>query len=523
MASGRSSRARHPGHLGHGGRQVGRWRRQLAADRKQARAEFAFALLNAADPGDLGPAPPPSPYPTEGAALLASFPPPAARAVQGTLGTSPLANRVVRHLGDPGLDSRGSIPRRESSFYGATPPSRQSRCGSPSPSSLLPIRNTLSPRSRLSRSLERVRMLPVGWPCRPRVSRRRQRTASALAAKIRPQHRLGRSFSTIRGGEAAAIAEDLTMVLEATSAHGEGDALVDVMRVRALWVSDREEEALTLALRLLGDHPNRALTGGLALEAARLLLARAQTSGRSIDATGEAERARQLALEVRDLRRQWQGPSEEPAVVAAAAAGWLRDFDAAIRFAVEPPDGEAISREARDGELLAIAAVPRWLSATALARQLAELLHDPTERLLIQADALSVEGIRGQETTTLLVAALATATGAEQRFRAYMGLASAGVWPLEGLEKLRDEDSEAAAIVQATAEIVSGDIERGTRVCGPFEPHSTALTVKAYVDSDRIDDAVGSLWEAAQRFNRPQFRLQSADAPRISRSFRGCV
>lgn len=475
-------------------------------------AEFAFALLNAADPGDLGLAPPTSPYPTEGAALLARLPPPAARAVQGALVTSPLANRVVRQLGDTGSTAGDRI--RGATELLRSDPSLASESLWLAVAEFAAAHSEHALASLAFEQVARTSGDASRWFARAAL-------ASAAAGNEPQAHLLLDSArNTVSDGPsrqfvavmAAAIAEDVTMVLEATSAHGEGDALVDVMRVRALCVLEREDEALTLSLRLLGDHPNRALTGGLALEAARLLLARAQTSGRSIDATGHAERAQQLALEVRDLRRQWQGPSEEPAVVAAAAAGWLRDFDAAIRLAVEPPDGEAIEREARHEELLAIAAdAALAIGDTNRARQLAELLHDPTERLLIQADALSVEGIHGQETTTLLVAALETAGRAEQRFRAYMGLASAGVWPLEGLEQLRDEDADAAAIVQATAEIVSGDIERGTRRLRSLRTlRATALMVKAYVDSDRIDDAVVSLREAAERFNRPQFRLQSA-------------
>lgn len=476
-------------------------------------AEFAFALLKAADPGDLGLGPAPDPYPTEGAALMASLPPPAARVLDGALGTSPLANSIVRLLGNhespPAERVRNGLEMLRGDPSGATEPlwvavaefaiaHAEHDFGS-----VAFEKAANNAGENAARWFARAALAAAASGDEPR--------AQSLLRSAR-DHVLDDGSGRFVEAMSAAISENVGGVLEATSMYGEGDGLIDLMRFRALAMLDRDDEALAFATRVLGDHPNRVFTGGLALEAAQLLLVRAQAAGRGVDTFGDAERARQLALEVRDLRRQWAGPSEEAAFVAATAAGLMRDFEAAIRLAVEPPEGEATEREARHEGLLAVAAdAALALGMTDRARQLAQLIRDETERLLIEADALTADGSRGQEVTDLLGTALETATTSEQRFRAYMGLAKARVWPLEGLERLEREDRDAAETVRATAEIAAGDIERGTRRLRSLRsPRAAALMVNAYVDADRIDDAVASLREAADRFNRAHFHLQSA-------------
>lgn len=476
-------------------------------------AEFAFALLKAADPGDLGLAAPPSPYPTEGAALLASLPPPAAAALEGTLGKFTLANTIVHLLADedgtPSARLRGAVgllraePSGAGEFLWVAAAEYGMAHAQHEVASAAFEEAARSNSATASRWLARAALAAAGAGDEDRA-----RSLIQSARQSAGDER-ARDFVAVIS---AAVAEDASQVLDATKQYGEGDGLVDLMRVRALDIDGRHDEALALALRLLNDHPNRALTGGLALEAARLLLGRAQEVGPAVDSAGDAERARQLALEVRDLRRQWGGPSEEAAVVAAAAAGCTRDYETAIRLAVEPPDGEATERESRHQELIAVAAnAALAVGLTDRARQLAERISDPTERLLIQADALTVDGSSAEEVTRLLEAALETAKSSEQRFRAYMGLAETGLWQPDDLDSLEREDPEAAETVRATAEILAGEVDRGTRRLRALGTlRATALMVNAYITAERIDEAVATLREAAGRFNRPEFHLQAA-------------
>jgi len=473
-------------------------------------ASFAIALLKAADPGDLGLSPKPDSYSTEGTDLLASVPPPAAEILRSIVDGSPVGSRLLRTMADP---ARTPAQRAEA----------MSRILEETTDARLWIAfGEFVAAHRLydiaSRAFEDAGDLedsnPARWYARAAMNAAahgNQERTTRMLEMARAARPAGRD-ATYVDVMAAAVAEDADALLETTAIYGHGDGLVDLLRVRALHVQGHIDEALDLARRALRDHPNQALTGGLALETARLLLATVEEPGRRINVVEDVEQAKKLALEVRDLRRSWSGPSEDAVTVAAAAAAMTGDFDTVMRLALRPPDGEATEQEAGNQELIvdaANAALARH--AINRAQQLAAMIEDPVERTLVEAECLVAQGNGGREAIAILEAVPKDLLTPAQMFRVLMDLASAGVWPIEGIERLEEEDAEGAELVRATADIVAGDLEAGARRLRRLRTlRAISLLVGAYVEAERIDDAVALLRNEADRFSRPQFRLRAA-------------
>ena len=285
-------------------------------------AAFTFALLKFAHPGDLNIVEPSNQYSSEWAELISRVPPPAATVLEGS-----------KDRGGPTLQMLRVMARNQSVTADAAQSLLTGIQGSePGAINLTAAVGEYSASHRLNvvaaRAFEMVANLESSegksrWFARAALAAGASEdiiSAQRLLAEARrlASHQRDSDFADIIDG---AIREDAGDIERAATALGSGDGLVDLFHVKSLDVLGRSDEALDLALTILADHPNRALTGGLALEAARLLLVRVEKGGRGLNTTQDIEHARNLALEVRDLRRQWNGPSEDAAIVAAAAAG----------------------------------------------------------------------------------------------------------------------------------------------------------------------------------------------------------
>lgn len=479
----------------------------------QNAATFAFALLHAADPDDLDLRQPASPYSTERAELLSMVPPPVADVLEreGGLADTGLAllrvladqsrsaNRIVRGLLDGTILDVASLRSARLWETVAEFATAHADFDSASTAFEAAARFSLNPAVLLARSA-------LGAA----ATERRER-ATALIGRARVE-----ADSSTEGGfvdvVAAALEEDASRVVRAAEQYGEGDGLVDLFRVHGLRRLGREDEALDLAFRALDAHPNQSRSSGLELEAARLLLARAHDAGPGMDVLSDVDRAREFALRVRDVRRQWGGRSEEAAEVAALAAAVAQDFEAVIRLALPSPEGDATDRESRHQPLLVVAAgAAIAIGRPEQARDIAAMIDDVTERRLIEADCAEMDGAPKDQVVDLLSAALRCATTEDQQTRAYMELARTGVWPLEGLDELSTKDPDMAQTVQAVAELATGNREGGIRrLRGISTKLANSILVEAYRDDGKLDDAIDVLRDAAVRFSRPQYRFHAA-------------
>ncbi len=313
----------------------------------------------------------------------------------------------------------------------------------------------------------------------------------------------------------ASAGGDPAAVIEAAEAYTGDDALVKMMEGLALSTLGRRADALEVFESAFENHPANTAA---AVELARLLLAR-YLKDESENPIADLERARELALQARDLRRGWRGDSAEAAALAAQASSFAGDLEGVSRISLPPPEGEATETEAASDDVRIQAAYAALHAGDAQrGLELAERISDPLERDLVQADCF--KSLPGSEDLAKdrYLRALEEAAGSHKRIRAYFGLAELGEWPLPGLEEVAEQDPTVHDLIVAEAELARGDTEGAIRRYRKWRDSSTALDalVDAYLRDERVDDAVEALRDGATRHNNLGLRVRAA---RVLNSF----
>lgn len=313
---------------------------------------------------------------------------------------------------------------------------------------------------------------------------------------------IGAAIEASAGGDPAAV-------IEAAEAHTEDDVLVEMMEGLALSTMGRREDALAIFESALENHPANTAA---AVEVVRLLLAR-YLADESENPVADLERARELALQVRDLRRGWRGDSAEAAMLAAQAASFGGYLKGVLRISLPPPEGEATETEAASNEVRAQAAYAALHAGDAQrGLELAERISDLIERDLVQAACF--KEMPGSEDLAMDAyrRALDAAAGSHKRIRAYFGLAELGEWPLPDLDEVAEQNPETYDLIIAEAELAQGDVEAAIRRYRKWRGSSRALEalVTTYREHDRADEAVEALRDGAARHHNPELRLRAA-------------
>lgn len=476
---------------------------QPAASRNAA--EFAFALLRSAEAEDLRLQPASPSYPDELSELLGRVPPPAASAWRASSAPAPEKLDLLRRMVDldPAVDRA-----TESALDAALALGDPDLLIAVGELAVAHLRNTLA--SEAFEAAVAVDAQPhQRWLARAALAAGAGgdgEGADRLLALARAVSDPDPSETKFVDVIAAALSEDASRVDEATREYHASDPLVALMRMRALAVSGRLAEAVELGESLLAEQPGRSLTGGLALETARLLLEQSRSGDPSRQPTSATRKARELALDVRNLRRQWKGPSSEAAVIAAEAAAAEGDFADALRIAAAPPLGEAVEPETASSDLALIGAhAALAMGDPGNAALLAQGIDDDCDRLLLEADCAKATGSTSKEIVAILGRAEALANTELQMFRVLMGLAEEGISDLTRLEELGQLAPDKAAVVRSRLALHAGDRDGAVR---ELRAHDTPLAMgfltECYVGAGRADEAVETLRRSAERFGRTQ-------------------
>jgi nucleoside phosphorylase/predicted nucleic acid-binding protein/biotin operon repressor len=185
------------------------------------------------------------------------------------------------------------------------------------------------------------------------------------------------------------------------------------------------------------------------------------------DTTAVLADVEQMALLVRDRRRDWNGPTAEALALAGRARAQSDDFEGALRLLLPPPRGRATDREAADPAVREVAAAAATFAGEPLlAVELASGVTDPVERHLLRAVALSRAEGMGDEAERSYRTALDNVpdTRPDQLVRALLGMARLGI-PItadvegniaDAIARLRRMDPEAAVLVEASAALHAG-------------------------------------------------------------------
>ena len=277
------------------------------------------------------------------------------------------------------------------------------------------------------------------------------------------------------------------------------------IRIGALMQSGERNRAIDLARQAIREHPGFSYWRILCSE----LLAIAAQDERTDSARRKhlADEGMKLALEARDMIRDWNGPSGPAVVMALVCAHLQHDLDAVRRLAASPPAGEATEHEADHPEV-----VPYLARALGMSERFDELREldrsglSEFDSTVIEAWLARHDGEPGA--IDLMRRALSLAGDEAQRSAALYGLASlGGVEDLAADEGLQQEPSE-AALLASLAALTQGDLDEALHLIQPHKwdsvVHASQFT-HVLVELERIDDAVEHLEAGATRFTAPHF------------------
>lgn len=308
------------------------------------------------------------------------------------------------------------------------------------------------------------------------------------------------STSTSVTAIAAALAEDPRTVLEVLSAD---DALQDPYLVsvrlyglRATFAFVEVIPFLTVALERYPESP------GLMIELAWAYLQRSQEAT-TTSRTADRDRALELGLEARRLRRECRVDAADAARVACQAALLLGAYDRVIHIGMAPPEGEARPGEAANLEVrLSVAQAAVAGGNLDLLRRVVDLVPEGFHRAIIQAEVLVHTDADPAALAAAYDAVWAEATEEEHRVLYWLSAAAACV-DVHGTHELRARTDDVPLLVDAQLHIARGEhnaaialLRRSRRT-----EHTTRLLVGALIGVGDLNGAVDELKTAANRFN----------------------
>jgi hypothetical protein len=299
---------------------------------------------------------------------------------------------------------------------------------------------------------------------------------------------------------AAALAERPAEVLDLLP---QADALADpylvLLRLYGLRATGQHDDVIDFLASALDRYPE---SPGLMIELAWAHLQRSQAPV-TTSRTADRQRAIELGLEARRLRRAWRADAGDAAHVACQAALVLGAYDRVIELGMAQPDGDALPAEAANTEVrLSVAQAAIASGRTDLLRTVVDLVPDGFHRAIIQAEFLLNTGADRAALQTAYAAVWRSAAEEEHKVLYWLSGAAAGV-DLQDDAELRERTDDVPLMVDAQLLAAQGDnagaiqlLRRSRRT-----EHTTRLLVGSLIATDDIDGAVDELKAAATRFN----------------------
>lgn len=234
--------------------------------------------------------------------------------------------------------------------------------------------------------------------------------------------------------------------------------------------------------------------------------------------TADRDRALDLGLEARRLRREWRMDAAEATRVACQAALSLGAYDRAIRIGMEAPEGDALPGEAADREVrLSVAQAAVVSGNRDVLSTVVDVVPDGFHGAMIQAEVLLHTGADSAVLADAYDKVWAEATEEEHRVLYWLSASAAGV-PLRGTSELDGRADEVPLLVNAQVHLTRGEYEvaiRLLRKSGRTE-HTTRMVVAALIGAGDIDGAIDELKTAADRFNDTAHLVRAVEVLRHS-------
>lgn len=355
------------------------------------------------------------------------------------------------------------------------------------------------------RAVEAVIPRPARWLAKAASQVRIDEPTRAAELLARAEHLSGSRdlFVTAVGADLTKEADKIREVLSEIPADDPDALTLLSYRAQVELLQDDVDAAISTLDAVTARAPGAA---GVLLLAADVWLRIASLDDR-VGRTSALQKVVDFAQRAREERRRWNGPSFEASRELCRAAALALDWESVLRAGLPEPEGEATSDEAADTEVLSwVFQAALALDNEGLAREIAErLATTSTDAFEIAMSGALLTPDRSRRVEKLLTA-WDLAASAENRFRVQYLLARAGELEIPGLDELQAFDSELALVLRATGHLARGEGAAAVELLRPFRNRSrrVAMTLaQAYEQSGDVDDAVGALRHAAQRFNDP--------------------
>ena len=285
-----------------------------------------------------------------------------------------------------------------------------------------------------------------------------------------PQHPLFDAVQAFISGDARAAVDAIETSRACDAQHPTLALNAHTLLAEALIGCGDSPPALRMLEAACERFPDR---GGLFLSRAQLLMRQADRHPFGSDRSrGLLESTVDLALQARDLKRNWGGPSAAAVVVAADALVRLGNLQRIDEITATAPQGEATPQEAEALDVVRVRAIA--LLGLGRVEELRELdleIFDDSEGAYLAALRAQARG--DHNAAELMRDAVAQARDDRELRRALGGLALFGETDEEALGRLDIPEAD-RALVQATACFYREDYQDAIEALGPHHYASVA-------------------------------------------------
>jgi tetratricopeptide (TPR) repeat protein len=233
---------------------------------------------------------------------------------------------------------------------------------------------------------------------------------------------------------------------------------------------------------------------------------------RSFGSTGssrisDAQKALDLAVRSRDVRRGWGGNSVEPVLIACQAAFSLERYSELVTLGSHT-EGDATELEAGHPEIRQMVAVARLIEGGQAPEP-----SSPFEQAWFLGLSLSRDSATRDQAITQFERAASLASSEAELDRAQRSLANVGHVTIPRLDEVRERDPDHAEVLLAIAETNAGSLESAVSRLRPLVGRDRLAVLQlseTYVRQDRVNDAAVLLRQGGERFGEPRLMLEAA-------------
>ncbi len=307
----------------------------------------------------------------------------------------------------------------------------------------------------------------------------------------------------------ALVAEDSDRALSIASDPLNFDVMIAGFLLNATVQSKGIPAAIEASRGFVLKHPEYS---GFRMTLVRLTLENVRQNGVALS-TKEKQDLLAVAVEARDLRREWRGPSGGAVILACEVALTQGDLSFVLKVGTIAPKGEALPAEVSAPELKRLVAEAAIYSGDNELTQclLAEII-EPFDRKFLLATQLLVNGAENAAVLRTFGEAWALCRSEADRLAVWHHVAALG-GELPEREALEARGDVVGALILSQYAAATGDVSHAIGILRPHKnksPFVVELLARLYLKVDDAEAAAEVLVAAASHFDHPLFLSEMA-------------